>query len=300
MMYKNRSSAGRRLRSLALVPACAAALLVACTPAAKSVIEDASEATLDVSDSKDSENYLSEVAVVRSSKGNLPNLNEDSPGDERTVYINDELKDMKTLNELSLSEIVEMTADAIHNAIYVYTRECKIEKSKRLSAMITKDSTPFEAGEIDLDGMKVYIDGKLKDADALKKLDSSEIKSIDVVHPKKSIYVTTNVAEKVVDNVEEMPEFPGGIEALMKHLAINIRYPENAAKANIQGRVVVKFIVGEDGKVLNPEIVKGVSEDIDAEALRVVNTLPSFIPGKSDGKPVAVSYHLPINFKLQS
>lgn len=100
--------------------------------------------------------------------------------------------------------------------------------------------------------------------------------------------------------VEVIPEYPGGINALMKFLSENIRYPENAKNANIQGRVVIQFVVSANGKVTDPHVLRGVSHELDAEALRVVQLLPDFTPGYVDGKPVACHFTLPVNFKLQS
>ncbi|MDE6379578.1 MAG: M56 family metallopeptidase [Muribaculaceae bacterium] len=99
--------------------------------------------------------------------------------------------------------------------------------------------------------------------------------------------------------VEHQADFPGGMPALMQWLSRNIRYPEAAMKADIQGRVIVKFVVEADGSVTNAEIVKGVSEELDTEALRVVNDMPKWTPGKVNGKDVASFFTIPINFRLE-
>lgn len=99
--------------------------------------------------------------------------------------------------------------------------------------------------------------------------------------------------------VENIPEFPGGMEALMRYLSMNIRYPEEAQKADIQGRVIVKFVVNQDGSVSDAEVVKGVDESLDKEALRVVSSLPKWTPGTVNGKAVDCYFTLPINFRLQ-
>jgi periplasmic protein TonB len=98
--------------------------------------------------------------------------------------------------------------------------------------------------------------------------------------------------------VEEMPMFPGGDEALLKYLGENTMYPETAKKNNIQGKVIVRFCVTEKGKVNKISILRGVNPEIDAEAIRVVGTLPEFIPGKQGGKAVPVWYMVPITFTL--
>jgi len=99
--------------------------------------------------------------------------------------------------------------------------------------------------------------------------------------------------------VEDMPEFPGGEMALRTYIAQSIKYPVIAQENGIQGKVYVTFVVGKDGKVSNASIARGVDPSIDKEALRVVNTLPKWKPGKQRGKPVNVSYTVPINFVLQ-
>lgn len=99
--------------------------------------------------------------------------------------------------------------------------------------------------------------------------------------------------------VAVMPEYPGGINELMKFLAMNIHYPEAAMKANVQGRVVVKFVVKADGTVADPEIVRGQSPELDAEALRVVASMPAWTPGKNEkGQDVSCYFTVPINFSL--
>ena len=92
------------------------------------------------------------------------------------------------------------------------------------------------------------------------------------------------------------PEFPGGMEALMKFLSENVCYPEEAYKAGIQGRVVVSFIIEPDGSISNVQVVQGVNDSLDAEAVRVVRTMPKWTPGMEGGEAVRVKYNLPITF----
>lgn len=105
--------------------------------------------------------------------------------------------------------------------------------------------------------------------------------------------------EQVFVVVEDMPEFPGGELALRKWIANNIDYPVIAAENGIQGKVYVTFVVDKDGGVSNARIARGVDPSLDQEALRVVNNLPKWKPGMQRGKPVRVSYTVPINFQLQ-
>ncbi|MDE7160660.1 MAG: energy transducer TonB [Muribaculaceae bacterium] len=105
--------------------------------------------------------------------------------------------------------------------------------------------------------------------------------------------------EQVFVAVEQQAEFPGGTAALMKWLGNNIRYPEAAQANDVQGRVIVKFIVEKDGSIGHAEIVKGVDKDLDREALRVVKKMPKWQPGKNNGVAVRSYFNLPVTFKLQ-
>lgn len=99
--------------------------------------------------------------------------------------------------------------------------------------------------------------------------------------------------------VEEMPEFPGGTEALHKYLAKSVNYPVIAQENGIQGRVYIQFVINQNGEVTNATILRGVDPSLDREALRVVEAMPNWKPGKQRNRPVRVSYIVPINFLLQ-
>ena len=107
----------------------------------------------------------------------------------------------------------------------------------------------------------------------------------------------TNDSE-AFDVVEKMPEFPGGVEALMKFLSENIHYPEAASKAKKQGRVLVNFIVEKDGSITNVHVLQKVDDNLDAEAVRVIGAMPKWTPGMQGGKAVRVKYTVPIVFRL--
>jgi protein TonB len=99
--------------------------------------------------------------------------------------------------------------------------------------------------------------------------------------------------------VEEMPMYPGGDTELLKYIAEHTNYPEVAKENNIQGKVIIRFCVTSKGGVSQVSVLKGVDPELDAEAIRVVNTLPAFKPGKQGGKPVPVWYMVPITFTLK-
>ena len=99
--------------------------------------------------------------------------------------------------------------------------------------------------------------------------------------------------------VDEMPQFPGGMKALMDYLSANVKYPEAAKQAGISGRVTTQFVVGEDGVIRDVKVLRSVSPELDAEAIRVMNSMPKWEPGKLEGKPVPVRYTVPVNFRGQ-
>ena len=112
----------------------------------------------------------------------------------------------------------------------------------------------------------------------------------------------TVVAEKnqqVFDVVEQMPEYPGGIQALFEYLQQNVKYPEDAVKQKIEGRVIATFVVETDGSINNVEVVKPAFPSLDAEAVRVLSAMPKWTPGMQSGKVVRVKYTVPINFNMK-
>lgn len=115
-----------------------------------------------------------------------------------------------------------------------------------------------------------------------------------------------DVPEEVVDEetafviVEEMPVFGSGTADLMKYLSSNIKYPTVSAEQGVQGKVVVQFVVGTSGEILNPVVVKSVDPYLDKEAIRVISSMPKWKPGRQRGKAVRVKYTVPVVFRLQN
>lgn len=104
--------------------------------------------------------------------------------------------------------------------------------------------------------------------------------------------------DKIFSFVEDSAEFPGGLGALTNYLSRKLKYPKEARKAKIEGKVTVQFVIERDGSISNVEIMKGVHQDLDNEAMRVVKLMPKWKPGKQGGKEVRQSYALPLTFKL--
>ena len=99
--------------------------------------------------------------------------------------------------------------------------------------------------------------------------------------------------------LEQMPSFPGGQKALLEYLTANVRYPDDCEDTCVQGRVIVSFMVERDGSLSEAKVMKSVYPSLDEEALRVVNSMPKWCPGKLNGKAVRIKYTIPVNFKLQ-
>ncbi len=105
--------------------------------------------------------------------------------------------------------------------------------------------------------------------------------------------------QEIFTVVEQMPEFPGGQAAMMNFIATNIRYPPMARESGIQGRVFVNFVVEPDGSVTNVNVLRGIGGGCDEEAIRVVQAMPKWTPGRQRGRAVRVSFNLPVRFTLQ-
>ena len=106
--------------------------------------------------------------------------------------------------------------------------------------------------------------------------------------------------EQIFQVVEDDPQFPGGIQELMKYLQKNIKYPSICQEQGIQGRVIVQFVVEKDGSIADVQVIKAVNPYLDKEAVRVVSTMPKWSPGKQRGKPVRVRFTLPVTFRLNN
>ncbi len=107
------------------------------------------------------------------------------------------------------------------------------------------------------------------------------------------------VEQEIFTIVESMPDFPGGQQAMLEYIARNIKYPPLARESGIQGRVFVNFVVEPDGSVSNVKVIRGIGGGCDEEAVRVIQSMPKWTPGRQRGKAVRVSFNLPVRFTLQ-
>lgn len=115
----------------------------------------------------------------------------------------------------------------------------------------------------------------------------------------KQVVTQAEEEDQVFEMVEQAPQFPGGQTELLKYIAEHMRYPTIAQENGTQGRVICQFVVGKDGQVRDVDVVRSLDPYCDKEAIRVIKTMPRWIPGKQNGKAVSVKYTVPIMFKLQ-
>lgn len=130
-------------------------------------------------------------------------------------------------------------------------------------------------------------------------VDSAGNKTTQMVDPVKEFADAQPDTDEVFTVVQEIPEYPGGTEAMMKFLADNIKYPAQAISDSIQGRVFINFIVEKNGRISSAKVLRGIGGGCDEEAVRVVELMPSWIPGKQRGENVRVSFNMPIKFTLE-
>ena len=140
----------------------------------------------------------------------------------------------------------------------------------------------------------------LKDQPAVDQYGEEARNGVILITTKKGVEVFTPVEQnpEYFDVVEQMPEFPGGAQALFGFVAKNIRYPKAAEDAGIQGRVIVTFVVMKDGSIGEVKVAKGVSPELDGEAVRCVKSMPKWKPGMQKGQAVNVKYTMPLSFRL--
>lgn len=184
----------------------------------------------------------------------------------------------------------------------------KVEMEQKVVEKV-KSSVKFTAPEIKKDE-EVQPEDELKSQDDLSKTNTAigafDVKGNDEAEGEvlkaKEVVVDEKPKEeetKVFDVVEQMPQFPGGPNALFEYLSKNIKYPVVAEENGIQGRVIVTFVVERDGSITDVKVAKSVDPSLDKEAMRVVKSMPHWIPGKQNGSAVRVKYTVPVTFRLQ-
>lgn len=221
----------------------------------------------------------------------------------------------------SIPRLVQMAKPEVKEVITEVTTlsqldepEVKQEEFKKVEALAPpppalKSSIKFTAPVIRKDE-EVHDDDEIKSQQQLTNtnvaISIADVKGNDEVHGKdiadlKQVVTQAAVVEeeKPYEVVEQMPSFPGGTQELMQYIAKNLKYPTIAQENGVQGRVICQFVVSVDGTVQKVRVVRSLDPSCDKEAVRVLQSLPRWIPGKQNGKAVPVYYTLPILFKLQ-
>ncbi|MDR1454133.1 MAG: TonB family protein [Tannerella sp.] len=143
-------------------------------------------------------------------------------------------------------------------------------------------------------------DAKVENADLMSTEDDASAKQVEVyVPPAVEVQEEEEDDNKIFTIVEEPAEFPGGQVALLTYLNTSIKYPVVAAENGISGRVSCSFTINRDGSIVDAKVIRGVDPTLDREAIRVINAMPKWKPGKQRGKPVRVNYNLPVLFRLE-
>ena len=191
--------------------------------------------------------------------------------------------------------------------------EVKQEEMKRVEPVAPpppalKSSIKFTAPVIKKDE-EVHEDDEIKSQEELTQTKvaisiadvkgNDEANGKDIADLKQVVTQAEPAEEQVFDMVEQMPTFPGGQQELMAYLGKNIKYPTIAQENGTQGRVIIQFVVERDGSITDVRVARGVDPYLDKEAVRVVKSMPKWLPGKQNGKAVRVKFTVPVMFRLQ-
>lgn len=177
--------------------------------------------------------------------------------------------------------------------------EVKQEEMKRIEPVAPPP--PALKSSIKFTAPVIKKDEEVRDEDEIKsQTELTETKvAISIADLKQVVTQAEPEPEKVFDMVEQMPQFPGGQAEMMQFISKNMKYPTIAQENGTQGRVTCQFVVGADGKVRDVKVLRGVDPYLDKEAVRVIMSMPKWIPGKQNGKAVSVKYTILVMFRLQ-
>lgn len=261
MMLKPQSGKSRRVRALALAPAVAVAMLFVNSPLVANAL-----------------NYVSDASV--------------------SLFSDSKVNDFSSDDNVSAAVSAEKSQDTPQTIqIRKNPAESSSDESKKNSADIKVKVIPSTTESTK--DKNYYIDGKSASKETVNALNPDDVESITISKQDSRIEINTRSSkDEAVSSAEKMPQFPGGEIALMEFMIKNLKYPESETTPGTY-MVIVKFIVDKNGKVKDPVVIRKQSEAFNQEAIRVVSMLPDFEPGTINGKPVAVYYTLPINFKIK-
>lgn len=216
--------------------------------------------------------------------------------------IKNRIKMMSKIKSSKLA-ITKITFGILVACVLVIAFACEQKESVEMEPVVEEQAMTFlvEDNQLRITGtseelvkIKSFLNGN-RDFDII-----TDSTGVLLVKKKKVVYPTTlEDGSAIFFIVEEMPEYPGGEQELRNYISNTIKYPVIAQENGIQGKVYVMFVVTKDGSIANCKIARGVDSSLDNEALRVVNSLPKWKPGKQRGQAVNVSFTVPINFALQ-
>ena len=190
--------------------------------------------------------------------------------------------EIKSYDKIEFAD-VGRTVEVVEEEMVEITKQ----EQKPQPVEVPKQTTQIQVVEDDVEVEDVEINADVDQNEVIEEYVAPEIEEEDIQEA------------EIFTIVEEMPDFPGGTQKLADYLAKNIKYPQMARESGIQGRVFISFVVETDGSVSNVNVMRSLGGGCDEEAVRVVKSMPKWKPGKQRGKPVRVSYILPVNFKLQ-
>jgi TonB family protein len=209
---------------------------------------------------------------------------------EKTVLtMDDDLQDLEKFKTIE-KQIISFVTPVIYDFIQLK----KLEKLRLIENPLSSfyNFTKENRDSVLINGNDEAIKSK-QNIQSESDIMSSRNPEIDYSDPNTSVHTI-----ELFTFAEEMPEFPGGKEALTKYLNENIEYPNMAKIAGIQGKVFIKFVVEKDGSISNVKVLRGIGGGCDEEAVRVIKNMPGWKPGKIEGEPVRVVFNIPVNFGL--
>ena len=190
--------------------------------------------------------------------------------------------EIKSYDKIEFAD-VGRTVEVVEEEMVEITKQ----EQKPQPVEVPKQTTQIQVVEDDVEVEDIEINADVDQNEVIEEYVAPEIEEEDIQEA------------EIFTIVEEMPDFPGGMQKLADYLAKNIKYPQMARESGIQGRVFINFVVEPDGSISNVNVMRSLGGGCDEEAVRVVKSMPKWKPGKQRGKPVRVSYILPVNFKLQ-
>ena len=183
-------------------------------------------------------------------------------------------------------EVIEDVLSSVKVTELQIVEDDKVKPEDEILSQEEKDATDKAFGQTNVDN------GQDDRANFQTAVNEVVVETRPVEKPKE-------VTPEIFTAVEQMPQFPGGEEALRKYLASHINYPPMAAENGVQGKVIVQFVVDKTGRVGEVKVARSVDKELDREAIRVCKSLPKFVPGRQNGQAVSVWFTLPVTFKLQ-